>query len=190
MATPAIKHPGYRNSGMYSTMQSVANNAASVTAVDVIYFYPWLLDHRIRVASWQGRVVTGGAASAVKYAVYRNTPNRSVARPYGYPILADNTGVATTANNTTIAPALGICVIDPGIYWIGAKATGTLPTMFCYPTNNQFAASLAGFASGTAMTATTISYADAYANTFPVLPEGTAFTAGAFAVPLLDFTTV
>jgi hypothetical protein len=76
--------------------------------------------------------MTGGAGSAIKVGIRANdtTNGANGNKPSGAPLIADNTGVATTANNTTLTLCTG-GTLGPGVYWMGVKATGTLPTMYC-----------------------------------------------------------
>ena len=169
-----IVHPGYVVGNYYSTWEDHPANAA-IPAADVLYFYPWRLDHRITIKSFHLRTGTGGAASAVKSGLWADSPVSH--RPLGAPLIADNTGVATTGNNTTTSADITDTAVGPGWYWFGSKATGTLPTTFSVPVNHNYM----GFYFGTDSTpgplvVNNYSIADTYADALPTIAEGASFT--------------
>ena len=120
-------HPGYRASTYYATQSGSTSTATAVGAVDTLYLQPIRIMRPVTATSLQVRTQTGGAASAVKLAVWRNLSGGAI----GLPILGSNTGAATTASTTTIPVAVTSTVLLPGWYWAGAVFTGTLPTMIC-----------------------------------------------------------
>jgi hypothetical protein len=123
----AADHPGYmagQTNPPYLLNPTIAN-AAAIAAVDTVYLWLWLPKALALATALGIRVGTGGAGSSMKLAVWANNPNTM--RPTSTPLVADNTGVATTASN-----AFAMCAIartfTPGTpVWIGSKFTGTLP---------------------------------------------------------------
>jgi hypothetical protein len=94
--------------------------------------------------------------------------------------IADNTGVAPTANNTTLTLGMG-GTLGPGVYWMGVKATGTLPTMYCV--QNSELGWLTGLDTTVdVITAIGLSIADTYSNNMPTLAAGASFTAVTTAI--------
>jgi hypothetical protein len=121
-------HPGYLSALYYSTFTGVQGQGTAVGAIDTLYIYPFTLRQTVRVSKLAMRVNALGAASAGKIALWRNS--KTLFRPVGAPLAADNVGQATTANNATAEYALpATLVLTPAAYWIGAKFTGTLPQM-------------------------------------------------------------
>ena len=115
------------------------------------------------------RVATGGAGSSVKVGIWANSTVSG--RPVGAPVIADNTGAATTGTGQ-IAVTLAATTLQPGWYWIGSKFTGTLPS-----TVSGSGVLGWGFHQGGNVSATQISFADTYSNNMPTLAEGASFTA-------------
>ena len=181
--TPSIKHPGYLAGRQYIILPFGPSNAAP-NAADVIYFAPFILDKPITFTGGRMRVVTGGAASSVKGAVWANSTVSN--RPLGAPLFTDNTGIATATSATTVALAFGAGTLNPGIYWFGSKFTGTLPTMLATAATIPLLSYLAGT---TDMANSSMSFADAYANAMPTLSEGAGFTFAALATPVMAFQT-
>jgi hypothetical protein len=122
------------------------------------------------------RVITGGAGSAIKVGIWANDTSLGANgnKPSGACLIADNTGVATTANNTTVIPAFGGTLM-PGFYWMGIKATGTLPTVYCV-NESEFGWLMGGDGGLSALTNIGYSIADTYSNNMPTLAAGAAFT--------------
>lgn len=117
-------HPGYP-AGTFTWMGSrVAAN--TIGSADNLRLYPFQLAQRRRVSAIYTWTQTGGAASALKCAVWRN--DYSIARPTGLPVLGQNSGFDTTAAGTDGA-AIADIWLDEGIWWSGEVHTGTAPTM-------------------------------------------------------------
>lgn len=124
--TPPLYHPGYVAGRYYATVRS-RSPAAAITAIDLLYVYPFPIFSTILVKTLAARVTTAGTASAIKMGIYADHP--TLHRPTGAPLIADNTGVATTSNNTTAEADVTDTILGPGWYWAANKHTGTLPSM-------------------------------------------------------------
>ena len=70
--------------------------ASAITAIDIIYFYPFVMPRSITFTNGLARVQTGGAGSSMKMGVWANSTISN--RPLGAPLYKDDTGVATTAS--------------------------------------------------------------------------------------------
>jgi hypothetical protein len=177
--------PSYVSGKYYSTWANVTG-AAAVPAVDVVYFYPFQVFAPVTMKSLHARVVTAGAGSAVKVGIWANSTVSNL--PLGAPIVADNTGQATTSSNSNTTSNIADTLFPPGWYWAGTKFTGTLPTMVSIPTASNFMAATMGVSSIAALAVCGVSIADAYANDMPTLSEGAAFTVVAVAgAPVISF---
>lgn len=164
------EHLPYVTGQTYSTWEGPTVTTVAIPAVDIIYFYPFRVYETLTFTSSLVRVVTGGAGSSIKVGIWANSTVSN--RPLGAPITADNTGVTTASNNQDRAPVLS-GTLRAGIYWIGVKATGTLPQMVSVPSAHQQLNSIAGSA---ALTANIISLADTYSNNMPTISEGAGFS--------------
>lgn len=178
-------HPGYIAGRTYPTLRVLPDTAVAVTAVDLLYFYSFMLPETLNFTAASMRVGTGGAASSVKAGIWANSPLSM--RPLGAPLYRDNTGVATATSSTNIVPALGRgTLLRDVIYWFGSKYTGTLPMMYGLRGADTYSSWLVG-SSGPQFSA--LSYADAYANGLPAIVEGAAFTNVGSTIPALWLTT-
>ena len=85
----------------------------------------------------------------------------------------DNTGQASTANNTTLTTAMAAGTLKPNkIYWFGVKTTGTPPAMW-----SMSVSSVGTWLHGvSALPTYTLTYADTYSNNMPTITEGASFT--------------
>jgi hypothetical protein len=134
----------------------------------------------IRAVSGALRSAVGGAGSSAKVGVWANS-NLS-GRPVGAPLLADNTGAATTGTGQIALAMAG--TLNPGTYWAGTKITGTGPQL---TSANQILGY--GVPNGNTLSALCISFADAYANALPTLAEGASFTMVTTPAPILQLNT-
>jgi hypothetical protein len=170
-------HPGYSTSSkIFSTTKHVAVSGA-IAAADTLYLYPFFVPSTFMFTGGRVRTITGGASSAVKTAIYATDTTSAAAgnKPAGAPLVVDNTGAATTANNTTVTLGLG-GTIGPGFYWVGIKATGTLPTMYCVQ-NSELGWLMGLDATLDVLTAIGLSMASTYSNDMPTISSGQSFTA-------------
>ncbi len=168
--TARAVHPGYKATRTYHLYDGTASSA--VSAVDIIYFVPFMLPRPISFSAGTIRVITGGAGSSVKAGIWANSPVSDY--PLGAPLYVDNTGVATTGNNTSPAIALGTGSLAANtLYWWGAKFTGTLPSILSTGSNVSTYCRLRG---GVTANQTASGFADAYANDMPTMAEGASFT--------------
>ena len=183
---PDISHPGYVSDRTYSTFDGAIANLA-VGAADLIYFYPFRIPRRVTIIGGNAYVVTGGAGSAMKAALYANSPISS--RPVGAPLVRDNTGVATATSATRVSLAFGVYTLRPGFYWAGAKWQATLPTMQTIGTAWQGLNYYMGAPTANGLNIAMYTFADAYANAMPVLAEGAAFAASGASGAVIGLTT-
>lgn len=164
-------HPGYVSGRFYPTLP-VSMSSAAVPAVDLVYLYLFFLPVSVTLATLAARVVTAGAASSVKAAVWAN--NAATQRPTGLPLIAYNTGIATTSSSTTLSMDVTDTALASGWYWAGTKHTGTLPQM-AGMTNGQgdlvrqFGATTATGATIGSSMPVGLSTPDAYANDISAL---------------------
>lgn len=187
---PFNLHPGHRASAFYSTFPwQTPGSATAVAATDTLYLYPFYMFRPATIVSLHLRIQTGGAGSAIKSGIWANSPVSH--RPLGAPLVADNTGQATTASTTTTAADITDTPLAPGWYWAGSKATGTLPVMYSVPTSNLFCSAFMGFGTSTAaLVGSGISIASTYADNLPTLAGGASFTNHTGGgIPVLIFGT-
>lgn len=172
--TPNINHPGYISGNYYNTWpHRMVTAGAAVAAIDIIYFYPFNVQFPITVKTLVIRVVALGAGSSLKSAIWADSPVSH--RPLGAPLIVDNTGQTTQANNTNVEADTTDTALGPGWYWAGSKFTGTLPTVITTDTSEGHDFYYHG---GTiaAIARTGLSFADTYSNNMPTLAEGASFT--------------
>lgn len=178
-------HPGYLAGRTYSTFPVTITQGTAPAAIDTIYLYPFWIYSTVTLTGGFIRVVTGGAASSVKSAIYANSPVSN--RPLGAPLMVDNTGQATTGNNTSVTlPFTG--TLTPGLYWFGSKYTGTLPTVYSISTQTGWFLYYAG-AAGTQATTDGLAFADTYSNNMPTFAEAASFSLSGNIIPLLYLLT-
>lgn len=179
-------HPGYIAGQTYSTWEgSIANTAVAVA--DTIYFYPFRLREPLTIVNGNAYVVTGGAGSAMKAAIYANSPISM--RPVGAPLVKDDTGVATATSATRVSLAFGAYTFVPGWYWAGGKWQATLPTMQTIAAGAQFLEFFMGVPAANALNIAMMTYAHAYATAFPTLAEGASFSPSGASGAIVGLTT-
>jgi hypothetical protein len=174
-------HPGFAATKIFSTTKRVAVSG-TIGAIDTLYLYPFHLPNSFTFTGGRARTITGGAGSAIKAGIWATDTTNGAAgnKPVGAPILVDNTGAATTGNNTTITLGLG-ATLAPGFYWVGVKATGTLPTMYCVQ-ESELGWFMGLDATVDVLTAIGLSMADTYSNNMPTISSGQSFTAVTTAI--------
>lgn len=172
-------HPGYLAGLYYPTFRGL-RAALAVAAVDVIYLYPFRLYAAVTIKTLVLRVTTGGASSAAKQAIWANSVVSM--RPLGAPLIADNTGVATTGSATNAEANTTDTFLGPGWYWAGSKYQATLPSMLAVQVSNGFCGAFMGLLS---IQSVGLSFADAYANNMPTFAEGASFTEVTTSVPII-----
>jgi len=150
---------------------TAANTNLAVAAVDTLYLYWFPITRPINVTLLRTRCTTGGAGSAVKFALWRASP--ATGRPVSVPFIGQNTGLSTATTNTWQDLVVASVATDANGVWFGSKFTGTLPTMI---TNSS------GGSNGWV-----ISFP---AGTMPTLPQGNFSLADAYAndIMALDLT--
>lgn len=180
------RFPGFVSGTVLMPLAPIPSTGASaVPAVDKVYLYPFVLFESVLVKQLGGRVVTGGAASSAKQGIWANSLVSN--RPLGAPLIAANTGQATTGSGTNISEDTTDAYLGPGWYWAGSKYTGTLPAMQSIAVAAGQFRYFMGSANGPLDTG--LSYDDAYANDMPTIAEGATFaTVAASGVPLLSFS--
>lgn len=184
-SAPFNPHPGYIAGRSYALFEGYGVGLA-LAAVDMIYFFPFRIYRTLNFSGGNAYVVTGGAGSAIKAAIWANSPVSN--RPLGAPLYKDDTGIATTASSTAVALAFGAGALAPGYYWAGVKGTGTLPVMVSTGSFTQISNYLAGVAGGSPGH-TMLRFADAYANAMPSFAEGATFVLSGAFCPLLNLTS-
>lgn len=103
---------------------------APVAAVDTLYLY-WFPEIDARpLTLLRTRCQTGGAGSAVKFALWRDNP--ATGRPRDVPVIGQNTGLSTVTSGTwQDLVVASVPMSSPTGWWFGSKYTGTLPSMIC-----------------------------------------------------------
>jgi hypothetical protein len=101
----------------------VVEALAAPTAIDTLMLIPVWVQEPQKIDNLGIRVTTAGAGSAYKLGIWKN----GTRQPTGTPVLAVNTGVATTAVGIAQATFTGV-TLQKGWYWVGFVFTGTLPT--------------------------------------------------------------
>jgi hypothetical protein len=122
----AAEHPGYISGRFYPTL-ACAMSSAAVPAIDLVYLYLFRIHSSVTLATLAARVVSAGAGSSMKAAIWAN--NAATQRPTSTPVIAFNTGVATTSSSTTVSMDTADTLLAAGWYWAGSKFTGTLPSL-------------------------------------------------------------
>lgn len=181
-----ISHPGYlTGSYFYTTWPGQYANTA-IAAIDVIYFYMFQLFKPITFTGGRINVSTGGAGSSIKGGIYADSPVSH--RPLGAPLFVDNTGVSTASSSTTVTLAIGSGTLGSGFYWIGCKATGTLPTVTSTVGSNLNVPFMSG--TKTQVYNSSLTYSDTYSNNMPTIAEGSgSLTPAVTTCPLLFLAT-
>lgn len=119
----------YLSGRWYTPYPFIPTTGTAVGTLDtVVYLTPiWATGYPLAAVSLNIRVVTGAVNSAVKLAVWENSP--TTGRPTGIPILGSNTGQATTGTNSNATVAISK-TFEPGrVYWFGAAFTTAAPTV-------------------------------------------------------------
>lgn len=182
MFTPILfSHPGFIASRRYP-LASTQASAGAVGAVDMIYLFPIILRAPISIVSLSAYVATGGAGSAMKAAIWADSPVSH--RPLGAPLAVDNTGIATTSSTTAVTLTTGAVTLAPGYYWGGTKFTGTLPSMRAIPNTDVSMAHFFGSGTG-GETQPYYQYAHSYATAMPTFAEGDVTAVTVQPVPML-----
>jgi len=166
-----INHPGNVPGGVYPCCASVSSGAAAPGATGTVYFMPFLVYFNCLPVSFGVRVSALGAGSSFKIGVWNPDPANGL-KPAGLPIMSNNTGVATTSNNTTaMATITGVYLNMGRLVWVGAKFTGTLPTVIQTNTSGLEGARFLGLGAASTGGGFTAGYsiADAYANDISAL---------------------
>lgn len=188
-AQTVLPVPPYLPNRFYATWPGPTSSAA-VASADVLYLYPFYLSYPMTVINGIMRIATGGAASAVKAAIWANSVLNNL--PVGAPVLADNTGVATTSSGTQAIVAFA-GTLPAGFYWMGSKFQATLPTMVMQGNGNLLAVAMMGLpntnANSGALLANGLSVASSYANAHPTFAEATTFTNLISGAPLVSLAT-
>lgn len=169
------------------------SSSAAPAAIDTIYLFPFMLDFALSPVSLIVRVGTGGAGSSVKAGIWAN--NATTMRPTGVPLLANNTGAATTSSNASATLSVSGARLSAGVvYWAGSKYTGTLPTVVGVFLNDITTAVLCGLALASTAGGSTMGFSapDTYSNNITATDlTGATFTAvtGTTGIPLLQVGT-
>jgi hypothetical protein len=164
-------HPGFVPSrGYYPVHDLTFGAAGAIPAADIVYLYPNYVPRTVTITHIAVRVITGGAGSSVKVGIWRDR----IGRPYGAPVVANNTGAATTSNSTSVDLAAAV-TLTPGWYWFGTKATGTLPVVVNVGANILLSW-IYGLSALTNGASTGISLASTYADNMPTFSASESWT--------------
>jgi hypothetical protein len=123
-------------------------------------------------------VTVGGAGSSFKIGVWAN--NAATMRPTGLPLMSSNADSSTVGTGSIQASVSGVPLAPGVLYWIGAKFTGTLPSIITIVNTSTYNAWLVGEGVGSGATNATQGFrsADAYANNIASLDlTGASFAA-------------
>lgn len=166
----ALNHPGYRANTFYATAPVDREIGTAVPAADQLYLYPFRLLRRANINALGVRLIAGGAGSAVKLGLW----DSSGGRPSGAPILADNTGGATTAAAVgEVSRPVTLTLVEAGLYWIGQLYTGTMPTLLSVLNTSLTMDPLIGRASlNNNLGVCALSLAETYAGNLPTIASG------------------
>lgn len=160
--------------GRYFPMWEGGNAATTAfAAVNIIYFYPFFLPFPFLVTTLAIRVITLGAGSSVKFAIWADSPVSH--KPLGAPMITDNTGQDTSTTGekeTNVTDTL----LPAGWYWGGSKCTGTPPICQGPAANTPGWAYWLPCDTVSVHFTAGISLADTYSNNMPTIAEGQAFT--------------
>lgn len=182
-------HPGYISGRSYAVLPGLNSGSAVAVAADTIYLFPFILPRRVLISAMTARVVTLGAGSSGKLAIY--PASLTHAGPTGAPIAKDDTGFTTQSNaqdrSSPLAPSVQL--EDGVLYWGASKFTGTGPILTAISSANEWTGFLRGQSVGTGLTVNALSMADLFSNTWPTIAGGQAFTELATSlVPQLGIT--
>ena len=185
LVTPVVGPPGgaYLTGKNYTMIAGGSLASTAVTAVDIIYFYPFPVFAPITFTGAAIRSSVGGVGSSVKSGIWLNSAISH--RPVGLPLYSDNSGPATTGTGQIAIPMTG--VLDPGWYWFGSKFTGTLPSI--QSTNFPMGAFIPN---SNLVSALGLSLPDAYANdiaAFTIAEGSGSFSGLGTALPALQLNT-
>lgn len=178
-------HPGYLVGNRYPI--TMGNHApVAVPAIDTIYFNSFFCPSPITVTKASLWVVTGGAGSSAKIAIWASAP--ATLLPLGAPLATDNTGTATTSSTANADSSALNITLSPGVlYWFGAKFTGTLPTIWMVSNSNAYPAWFYGSRGNNSTF--DLSFADTYSNNMPTFTGASSFTAHAGGSPQVFMVT-
>lgn len=133
---------GYTSGGLFPL--SDIHSTGAVAAVNVGYARPFMVRAPVTPSSFGVRTATGGAGSAFKIGIWGNALLTN--RPTGLPLMFNDIGEPTIANNTNDqATLLAGAQLVPGLlYWCISTWTGTLPTIVMCANTDLFAAQILG----------------------------------------------
>lgn len=178
MYRPALNwHPGAIAGKRYPVAPDSGATTAAFALADQVYLAPFILGASITPVSLGLMVTAGGAGSSFKIGVWNN--NRATMRPTGLPFMSSNADSSTAGTGSVQATVTGVPLAPGVLYWIGAKFTGTLPTLLMILNTSVYNASLMGEGVGTNATNSIQGFraADTYANNIAALDlTGAGFT--------------
>jgi hypothetical protein len=171
------RHPGIRSARYYPVYAGITVSNVALPAIDTLYCYPFELTREITVDKLSAWVVTGGAASALKAAIWVNSPgDASEGLPIGAPVIVHNAGVGTVTSGVQALLSVTDTRLPPGVYWMGVKGRGTAPTFRSISNASNQIDVLIGRAAAGAGGLTALSLSDAYINNMPTLTGGESWT--------------
>jgi hypothetical protein len=123
----SVTRPQPRRNAYYPLGGYPVAATSAVGAADTLYLYPAALPWHATIALLYTRTVTGGAGSSGKVGLWRAN---ATGMPTGLPVIAGNTGAASSSNNSTqVWTPAAVVRLDPWLYWVGTVWTGTMPTL-------------------------------------------------------------
>lgn len=180
----AIIHPGYLGGNRWYSTVLTTRTTIAVTAVDILYLYPFYIPTPVLFSVIGIRITAGGAGSSCKAGIWANNP--TIMRPSGAPLISDSTGIATTGTGE-MSFAANTATLGPGWYWGGTKLTGTLPTGITIGPNDLLINWAFGVSTQVPFSSGIISMADAYTNAMPTISTGQSWTESTVSALALSF---
>ena len=172
---PDSPHPGYIAGRPVPIFGG--NTATNNIAADRIYMMPFVPEADITITGFGLWLVAGSGATGIKGAVYANRySGTGKARAFGAPLVADNTGVATTASGAEVVITLAQALKRGVTYWHALKSNSGTPTFTCSGTTSLAGGRLVGTSSVSSANATSVSIDQAYATAFPTLDGSETWT--------------
>jgi hypothetical protein len=184
--TPTIPGGAGYISGKYYPLYSGSATTAAVTAADTLYLQPFRVLEKVTISNLLARTGTGGAGSSMKGGIWANSyTTTGKARPFGAPLAADNTGVATTGSSTNVELTISLTLYPNLIYWHGEKFSATLPTVVAIPTTSYFNATLIGTSSVGSSPIQALAIANTMATSLPTFNGSEVWSDEVGQVPIM-----
>lgn len=121
---PTPQRPGLISGVSYALCRTIAASTVAAHGPDKLCLYPFVVDRPFTATLLNSRVVTAGAGSSMKVAIWASDAN---GLPTGLPIVADNTGLSCSTSGQTRNNPLPAAFLSAGWYWVGHILTGAMP---------------------------------------------------------------